>query len=205
MVDTRSLETFAEAVAAATPTPAGGAVAAVTASFAAALTGMVARLALSKTRGAAPPSLTALADSSDRLRVRLLELAGEDEVAFRGVLEARRTGDEPATLAAWRHAGRVPADVVRLSREVAQLACRAAREGPPSTLGDAAMAALLAAAACAGSQVNLRLNVQAAGQPEDLRVLVDRSETDLQEAQLAAGETRRLVEARLGEGVSSEQ
>jgi formiminotetrahydrofolate cyclodeaminase len=119
-------------------------------------------------------------------------------------MEARRAGDEQATLAAWRRAARVPADVVRLSREVAQLACRAAHEGPPSTLGDAAMAALLAAAAGAGSQVNVRLNVQAAGEPEDLRALAEGSETDLREAQRAAGETRLLVEERLGKGAPRE-
>jgi formiminotetrahydrofolate cyclodeaminase len=197
MADVRSLEGFADAVAAASAAPAGGAVAAVTASLAASLTAMVGRLALAKAGAEAPPSITSLIESSDQLRARLLELAGEDESAFRAVVEARRTGDQLATQAAWRRAARVPADVVRLSREVTQLARRAAREGPPSTLGDAAMAAMLAAAAGAGSQVNLRLNVQAAGRPEELRVLADSSEIQLREAQRAAVETRQLVEERL--------
>lgn len=196
-VEHMTLAEFSTAVAAPTPAPGGGAVAAVAGSLAASLTGMVAQLALRKVAPGGHPELTSLAEAADHLRHRLLALADEDRAAFEGVLIARRSGDQPALVAAWRKVSRVPAEVVRLCREAAQLAHRAARDGPESALGDAVMAALLAAAAAAGSQVNLRLNVQAAGRPADLLVLVDGSGVDLREAQRAAADTRLLAEERL--------
>jgi len=206
MPDSPTIEAFAEAVAAASPAPAGGAVAAVAASLAAALAGMVGRLALAKAPGEARPSLASLAESSDRLRARLLELATEDEVAYRAVVEARRARDDAALEAAWRRAAHVPAEVIHLCREVAQLAYRAAREGPPAAVGDSVMAALLAAAAAAGSQLNLRLNVQAAGGPPQLRILADDMGIVLREAQRAAVGARTVAEERLtGGGTRAER
>ncbi len=206
MGDDISLAAFAEAVAAATPAPAGGSVAAVCAALAAALTSMVGRVAQAKAGTPDNAGLADLIESADRARFRLLELAGEDARAFEAVILARRNTagtelDRADRLAkAWRKAARVPSDVVLLSRQVAQLARRAAREGPVSTLGDAVMAALVAAATAAGSQINLRLNVQAAGSPADLRVLVDQSEVILRETQHASADTRLAAEERLTAG-----
>lgn len=199
---TESIEQFAGRVAAAQPVPAGGSVAAVTASLAAALPTMIARIALAK-EGVAPRSLEQILEQGESLTKRLLALADEDANAYLAVLEARRdnTGGEAARddriRKAWRRAVQAPAETIRLSREVAQLARRAAREGPPSTMGDAVMAALLAAAAAAGAMVNLRLNVQAAGRPVDLRIVEDDMGVILREAQKAAVEARQLVELKL--------
>jgi formiminotetrahydrofolate cyclodeaminase len=147
--------------------------------------------------------LRQLVEQGDILTARLIALADEDANAYLAVLEARRdhAGGEAARderiRKAWRRAVQSPADTIRLAREVTQLARRAAREGPPSTVGDAVMAALLAAAVAAGALVNLRLNVQAAGRPVDLRVLEDDMTVILRDAQRAAVETRQLVEGRL--------
>jgi hypothetical protein len=62
------------------------------------------------------------------------------------------------------------------------------------------MAALLAAAAAAGSQLNLRLNVQAAGGPPLLRILADNTGIVLREAQRAAADARLVAEERLTSG-----
>jgi formiminotetrahydrofolate cyclodeaminase len=201
---TESLESFSARVAAATPAPAGGSVAAISASLAAALVEMVGRIGQARQKpGADPASLAHLVQQADQLRTRLLALAEEDSNAYLAVLEAKRStaggeADRDARIrAAWRHAAQVPADVIRLSRDVAQLARRAAREGPPSTLGDAVMAALVAAAAAAGSMVNLRLNVLAADRPADLRILEDDTTILLRDAERAAMETRTLAEDRL--------
>jgi formiminotetrahydrofolate cyclodeaminase len=193
----RTLSAFGDAVAAGTPAPGGGAVSAVVAALAAALAGMVGRLALARTPQG-DPGLEQLTAAADRLRSRLLELAVEDEVAYGGVIAARRAGDPAALAQAWREAAHVPAQVVRHCGDVAQLARRAAREGPAAALGDAVMAALLAAAAGAGSLINLRLNVQAAGRPERLRELADKSEVILRETQRAAADARLVAEERLG-------
>jgi formiminotetrahydrofolate cyclodeaminase len=203
---TESIEQFAQRVGAATPVPAGGSVAAITAGLAAALPAMIGRIGLAKGNAANLASLTQMVEQADRLSQRLLALAHEDADAYLAVLEARRNhaGGEAERDErigkAWRRAAHAPAEVIRLSREVAQLARRAAREGPPSTLGDAVMATLLAAAAAAGAMVNLRLNVHAAGRPVDLRLLEDDMTVILREAQRAAMETRQLVEQRLAPG-----
>jgi len=197
-----TLEQFADRVAAATPAPAGGSVAAVTAGLAAALVAMIGRVTAARPKGAEPEAVRQLIEQADHLRRRLLDLAEEDARAYSGVLSARRNleGGEAERdvrlAAAWSRAAHIPAEVVRLCREVAQLARRAADTGPATTLGDAVMAALLAAAAAAGSMVNLRLNVEAAGAPVKLRLLVDDTTIVLREAQKAAMETRALVERR---------
>jgi formiminotetrahydrofolate cyclodeaminase len=197
------IDEFSRLVAAPTPTPAGGAVAGVTASLAAALVEMIGRLAQAR-QGESSSPMAQLVEQAEYLRGRLLELAEEDSTAFAAVLEAKRStaGGEAERDArirrAWRHAGQVPADLVRLCREIVQLARRAAAEGPPSTLGDAVMAALLSAAAAAGSHVNLRLNLEAAGRPENLRVLANDTEVLLRDTQRAASETRLIAEEKLG-------
>lgn len=198
-----TLDGFLAAVADGTPSPGGGAAAAVTAALAAALTTMVGRLALARAEPDRRDGLEQLVQAGDALRLQLVELAARDAAAYAAVLEARRSHEggeavRDARLAsAWREATRVPASVIRLTREVALLARRAAREGPAAARGDALMASLLAAAVGAGSHINLRLNLQAAGRPEDLRVLADQSEILLRDTQRAAAEVRMLVEEEL--------
>ncbi len=205
MTDSPTLEAFSLAVADATPAPAGGAVAATTAALAAALVTMVGRLGGKRATAETAAGFGQMADRGETLRARLLELATEDARAYAEVLAAKRAteGTEleraARVQAAWRGAVRVPVDVVRHCREVAQLARRAAREGPASMIGDAVMAALLATAVAAGSAVNARLNLQAAGRPEQLRVLVDETEITLREAQRAAADARLALEERLRE------
>jgi formiminotetrahydrofolate cyclodeaminase len=196
MTRNETIERFAERVAAGSPTPGGGAVAAVTGALAAALTAMAGRLTPAP-EGQLPPSAGHLIEAADHLSGRLLDLAKEDEEVYRVVLQARRSGDRVALARAWRGAARVPADVVRLCREVALLARRAALEGPPAAIGDAVMAALLAAAAAAGSQLNLRLNLAAAGRPEELRALADQADAMLRDTQRAVTEVRLIADEQL--------
>lgn len=161
---------------------------------------MVARVALGRTSPSDPASLQQLVEQADAVRLRLMRLAEEDAAAFQLVIEARRAKDAASLEAAWREAARVPAEVVRECLQVAQLARRAAREGPSSAIADSLMAALVAAAAAAGSLINLRLNVVAAGRPARLRLLLDESEVVLRETQRAARDVRLMVDEKQGEG-----
>lgn len=203
MTGPQTLTGFLDALAEGTPAPGGGAAAAITAALAAALTAMAGRLALSRGDPAVRPAAEHVVESAEALRARLLELSERDSRAYRALLAALRSGEggeaerAAGRMVAWREAARVPAEVVRASREVCLLARRMAREGLPSARGDALMATLLAAAAAAGSQVNLRLNLQGAGRPEDLRVLADQSEILLRDTQRAAAEARMIVEEGL--------
>ena len=92
--DTASIAGFAEAVAAATPAPGGGAVAAVTAGLAAALVEMVAHLALARAPDDSVAGFGQIVESAHRARARLLALASEDEIrrgvaALAGVVRER--------------------------------------------------------------------------------------------------------------------
>jgi formiminotetrahydrofolate cyclodeaminase len=157
---------------------------------------MVGRLA---TGNAVEAGVEQLIEQGERLRLSLLDLAEADALAYGRVISARRNRDaSPGELAlAWDSAARVPADVLRAARDVALLARRAAHAGPPAALGDAVMASLLAAAAAAGSMINLRLNTQAAGTPPQLRLLVQEGELLLRETQRATADARMLLEERL--------
>ncbi|HTS89151.1 MAG TPA: cyclodeaminase/cyclohydrolase family protein [Gemmatimonadales bacterium] len=189
MNDQPSIEAFAEAVAAGSPAPGGGAVAAVVAALAAALAGMLARLGSARADQAGQLELGQLAERADALRGRLLALSERDEAAYRAVVKARRAGG--AELAqAWQEAVRVPAAVVSGCRDATLLVRRAVDLAPPAAVGDAVMAALLAAAAAAGSAVNVRANAEAAGRPESLRPLWDQAERELREIQPLVTEIR---------------
>ncbi|MEO8635846.1 MAG: inositol monophosphatase family protein [Gemmatimonadales bacterium] len=191
-----SVAQFSERVSAKTPAPGGGAVAATVTALAAALVTMVGRLTH---EGAAEAGIDQLIEQGERLRLMLLDLGEADAAAYGKVIAARRRGAEGAAdlAQAWEGAARVPADVLRAARDVALLARRAAHAGPPAALGDAVMAALLAAAAAAGSMINLRLNTQAAGHPAQLRLLVQEAELLLRETQRATADSRMLLEQRL--------
>lgn len=195
------LDEYSRRVAAGTPAPAGGSVAAVAAALAAALAAMIGRVAVRRAPG--DPGLNQLIESAEGLRQRLLALGQEDEAAYEGVLAARRNRaggsaeHDARLLAAWREAARVPGAVVKCAREIALLARRAAVEGPAGTAPDAVMAALIAAAVAAGSHLNLRSNIEAAGRPADLLLLRDESEAALRETQRIATEVRQLAEERM--------
>ncbi len=198
---THGLDEYSRRVAAGTPAPAGGSVAAVAGALAAALAAMIGRVAVRRAPG--DPGLNQLIESAEELRLRLLALGLEDETAYEAVLAARRNraggaGERDARiLAAWREAARVPAAVVTCAREIALLAHRAAKEGPAGTAPDAVMAALVAAAVAAGSYLNLRSNTEAAGRPADLLLLRDDSEAALGETQRIAAEVRLIAEERM--------
>jgi methenyltetrahydrofolate cyclohydrolase len=186
------LQAFANDVAAATPAPAGGAVAAVTLALAAALMAMVARIGERRE----PGSLASVAARFDSIRLRLLAVAEEDAQAYSAVLEARRTpgsdvGREARIARAWERAAAAPAEVVKLGEETLVLAAEAAAAFPASAAADAAMAARIATAAVAGSLHNLRLNVAAAGQPDELRAVLETAEGRSRRAEEAASAVLR--------------
>ncbi|HEV7652320.1 MAG TPA: cyclodeaminase/cyclohydrolase family protein [Actinophytocola sp.] len=146
---------FTERVAARTPAPGGGAVAAVTAASAAALVAMAARFS---DRPAGP---------ADALRARLEPLADADAAAYTAVLAAYRLpADDPTRRRriadALHTATEVPREVARAAREVALLADDLVERGNENLAGDARVAALLARAAAAAATALVEINEAAA-------------------------------------------
>ncbi len=138
-----------DAVAARTPAPGGGAVAAIAVALSAGLAEMAARFA---------PGEEAAAGRAAELRAQAPRLADEDAAAYARFLRDR----DPGPIAA------VPLRVAELAAETAELAARLAVEGNPNLRGDAATGASLAAAAAASSALLVRINL--AQSPDDPRV-----------------------------------
>jgi formiminotetrahydrofolate cyclodeaminase len=162
------LATYLDEVAAGTPAPGGGSVAAVVAALAAALGEMVANLTLGRAKYAkAEASLRPARDRLTALRTALLESAAADESAYQAYQDAaslprasagEKTERAVAMQRALITATDVPLGVARSVYEVAEILESMARDGNPYVRSDAALGALLAEAALRGALLNVRGN-----------------------------------------------
>ena len=162
------LATYLEEVAAGTPTPGGGSVAAVVGALAAALGEMVANLTLGRPKYArAESSLGPERVRLTVLRSALLEAAAADEAAYQSYRaaaslprssESEKTKRTVAMQRALITATDVPLGVARSLNEVAKILQTMARDGNPPVRTDAALSALLAEAALRGVLLNVRGN-----------------------------------------------
>jgi glutamate formiminotransferase/formiminotetrahydrofolate cyclodeaminase len=193
---------FVGAVAEGTPTPGGGAVAALAGALSAALAEMVARLTVGKKRYAdVEESMSAIVAAASDLRGRLLAAVDEDSEAFNAVTAAFRLPEDDPTRAmaiqdSTIHAADVPLNVARLALEAMQLAEQVVRQGNKNAATDAAVSSLMGLAAVEGAALNVRINVAglqddglAARYDHDVMVIVERARA-VRDAVVAAAETR---------------
>lgn len=164
-----TIEAFLEKLASSAPEPGGGAAAALVGAAGAALVSMVANLTAGREKFAsAQAEMEAARARADALRAALLAAIDRDAEAFRGVMaaykmpretDAQKTARRLATQDALRAASRIPAEVVALCEDVAAWSRVTAEKGNPQVISDAAVAALLAAAAAESAALNVRINV----------------------------------------------
>ena len=164
----RGLSGYLDEVAAGTPAPGGGSVAAVVGALAAALGEMVANLTLGREKyAAADATLRPARDRLTALRASLLEGAAADEAAYQTYRDAatlprtsegEKTTRTDAMQRALIAATDVPLGIARAAHEVAEILEAVAREGNPHVRSDAALGALLAEAALRGALLNVRGN-----------------------------------------------
>lgn len=160
---------FLEDLTSSKPTPGGGSVAALQASMAAALLGMVANLTLGRKRYAdVQEEATAIRDASVRLRDRARLLVVEDTGAYSQVGRAlgmpRATDDEKsardsAIQEALKGAAVPPLETMRVACEIAILARQLVRIGNKSAISDVGTAVLAARAAHAAGKLNVDINL----------------------------------------------
>jgi formiminotetrahydrofolate cyclodeaminase len=175
----RTLDDYLDAVAAGTPTPGGGSVAALAGALAAALGEMVIAL-----------TVEALGDSESGAALRG---AGERLASLREHLTAAMIADE-AAYAAYRAAARlpreidaqqaaradamqtallaatdVPLNVARAAAEIAAILEDVARDGNPRLRSDTALGALLTETALRGALLNVRGNAAHLRDDEQVR------------------------------------
>lgn len=168
---------FFDSVAAGTPTPGGGAVAAFAGALASCLPTMVANLTIGRKKYAgAEAAMLELKREAERLRSELLALARRDSEAYDAVLAARRMpasspaeeADRAARLAAADlEATRVPLASAEACLGVLRLAETAARQGNVNAVSDAGVAGLLARAAGEGALLNVQINLKSLEDPAD--------------------------------------
>ncbi len=161
------------------PIPGGGSAAALAGAMAAALVSMVAELTIGRADAAANEALLRDVDQAAvQRRGLLLELAEEDAVAYRAVVEARRLprhgeaereARELLLRTAMVEAARVPLRTAEVAAEVLELAYTIAPIGNRNAASDAGVAAQLASAAVRGALLNVRINLPYLPADEPLR------------------------------------
>ncbi len=159
----RRMGDLLDALASESPTPGGGAAAALAGALGAALVAMVARVAARHDAGR--PPLGATRTAADRLRRRLVRLAAADAVAFARFVEARRRRP-PIAVAVHRAlhtATEVPLAVAESARDTLALAHGLAGRARPATLSDLAVGVHLAHGALQSGAVTARANLAALG------------------------------------------
>jgi glutamate formiminotransferase / formiminotetrahydrofolate cyclodeaminase len=164
-----SVGVFPELVAAATPTPGGGSVAAATGMMAASLGQMVCNLTIGKPKYTGRKlRLQVVRTELTDLAAQLRELIAEDADSFEAVLKAYRLPketDEQKTARAARIqsatlvAISVPMRTAAQSLQVLKLLRELADIGNPNALSDAAVGAQLAYAAIKGAAYNVQVNL----------------------------------------------
>jgi glutamate formiminotransferase / formiminotetrahydrofolate cyclodeaminase len=191
-----SLSGFVASVAASTPTPGGGSIAAHAGALGAALAQMVAGLTVGKKKYAAVDGeMKDLAVRAAGIGNTLAALVPRDAASFTAVTaayklpaddEAQQRAKAAAVDEALLGAAAVPLETARACAQVAELALAVAERGNSNAVTDAGVAALLAEAGCVGASYNVRVNVTS---------LADKSrgEALASEARELVARTRELV------------
>jgi formiminotetrahydrofolate cyclodeaminase len=182
-------EELLDTIAAETPAPGGGSVAAFVTEMAASLAAMAARFAHDWDGAAGAVA------QAETLRHRAAPLAVEDAVAYENVLTAMRMPKElepevrntliGETLS---RAADVPLEIAECAATVSELAAEIAVEGNPNLRGDAAAAAILASAAArvAANLVEVNLSTtEGDDRIERARAFVQSAETAARRAAVA--------------------
>jgi len=138
-----TLEEFLDKLAAKSPTPGGGSVAALAGAAAAALISMAARISGERK----------IAEKSERFRRVLQKLIIQDTLAFKKVIK------EKGSQAALKGAAEVPLQTARYAFEVIKLAEILSKSCNLKVASDIGVAVLMAAAAVEGALLNVKVNL----------------------------------------------
>jgi glutamate formiminotransferase/formiminotetrahydrofolate cyclodeaminase len=195
------------AVAAPTPTPGGGSVAAYAGALAAALAQMVAGLTAGRKKFADVDAV--MRDAGTRaaaLVARLKDLVSLDAQSYAAVSSAyklpkdtpeQKAQRDAAITASLIGASEVPLETARACAAVAGLAELVASKGNPSAVSDAGVSALLAEAACRGAAYNVRINVAALADSAKGHALVEAVGAFVRETSAATARVTAEVERHI--------
>jgi formiminotetrahydrofolate cyclodeaminase len=165
-----TIDEFLTAVAADTPAPGGGSVAALAGALGAALAAMVAGLTVGRERHAAHDAqMRTLLAQASALRQELVALMDADTAAYTEVMtayklpkdtEAQRAERAETIQAALRGAAETPLAAAAACADVLRLTVQAATHGNRNAASDAAVSALMAHAGLLGAARNVLINLK---------------------------------------------
>jgi len=168
-----TLADFTARLASAEPVPGGGSASAIAGSLAASLLAMVARLSLDRPKYEPYRATNQRAlEAGEAARLRLLQLADEDAVAYAGFSTARKmTHDTPeeeaarvkATESAAMSATEIPLEVVRECFGLLEQVDAVAGRSNLNAASDLEVAGRLSAAAAHGAGANVMINLPTVG------------------------------------------
>jgi len=201
----QTVDGFLDAVAAATPAPGGGTVAAVAGAMAASLAAMVSGLTIGRKKYAdVEPEFKAIQARALELRGTLMQLGRDDSAAYERVTAAYKLPKEDAVARnvaiqqALIEAMVVPMKTLEASLGVARCAARAASKGNSNAASDAGVAALLAGAAARGAAYNVRINAAMLVVKDQGTPMVQQAATLLAEVEKYVEMAKAAVEANIG-------
>ncbi len=165
----QTIAAFCEQVAASTPAPGGGAVAAVAGAMGASLVSMVGGLTRGREKFQEVEADMAAAQEAGRREAEaLLDLADQDQAAFSQVMAAfalpRGTPEEKAerrkaVQAAYREATRTPLETMAHCLAVMRHALAVVAKGNPNAVSDGCVGFLVASAGFEGALWNVAINL----------------------------------------------
>jgi len=167
-----TLEEFLKSVAARTPTPGGGAVAAITGAQAAALMSMVSGFTSES------DEMRSINERAENARCRFIELGQQDMDAFEKLMSAfkLKKGDDNRKRTiqlALIEAAEAPRSMMLLANSLKADACVLAENGNPNLITDTAMVAVLLIATINSAEFNVLINLKSI-KDKDYTVKVNR-------------------------------
>jgi glutamate formiminotransferase/formiminotetrahydrofolate cyclodeaminase len=166
-----SMDGWIDELAGGAPTPGGGSAAALAATLAAALVGMVARLTIGrKAYAAIEARAREILSVAERLRAQLRRLVDEDAASYELVNKAYKIPkDDPGRTSSVDNAliaaSRPPQQVVQAAEKVKRLADEIGMIGNKNAASDARVAGMLADAAITGAAENVKVNLAGVSKP----------------------------------------
>jgi len=157
----QKIEEFLDELSSASPTPGGGAVAALAGAMAAGLVEMVCNLTIGKKKyERVYGEIIEIRLKAQKDKKSLLKLADEDIEAFNNVMSAYKKRDKTQVRKALTGATIIPLTIAKICSELVGAAKRVARIGNKNAISDAKVALHLARAAKLSALENVKINLK---------------------------------------------
>ncbi|MBL8861988.1 MAG: cyclodeaminase/cyclohydrolase family protein [Planctomycetes bacterium] len=201
-----SLRDFVASLAARTPTPGGGSMAAALAAAGSALAAMACRFTSGEKFAAVEAAMARRVEALERHRARGLELVDLDARSYDAVTaayklpkatEAEKSARSAAIQAGMRGALEVPAETVEVALAALRLAAEALSDVNANLISDAASGAHCLHAACEAALLNVRINATSLADKAHGAERLARAEEQCAEARRLLASAQAVVARRM--------